>query len=492
MISNNIDNKSQLDGKGIIQSGSLAGKTLWVAIWFLAIPILIQQILVACVGLADKMFAGSLPEEIVLPSMDAIGIGSYVGWFIAIAVSGIGIGSQALIARAMGSGDMKQGRSVLGQSISLAFFWGIAIAVGLWIFAKPLGELCQLSESAQTYLVQYVHVVAIGMPACAVMQTGAMCLHGSGDTIRPAVVMFFVNIANVFFSWVFSGADLQFGEYDIINPFSFDYHVVGIAIGTSISYLVGALLILLVLARGDSSFKLQRSHLSLDIAIFWRIAKIGIPSFFEGLSMWLANLFVLQFIGQIAARLAVQSGSTSQVVEGLQGAHVIAVQWESFSFLPGFAIGIASGTLAGQYLGANNIEEAKKAIKLCTGLAMIFMSLIGFVMMFAGSFLTSLISTEPIHLELVPKLLFIAGATQIVFAFMMVLRQSLRGLGDTFWTLLITSFSSWCVRLPCVWFLGIYLGYGLVGIWYALCGEMAVRGFLFFLRFKHGGWAKSI
>ena len=69
---------------------------------------------------------------------------------------------------------------------------------------------------------------------------------------------------------------------------------------------------------------------------------------------------------------------------------------------------------------------------------------------------------------LVPKLLFIAGATQIVFAFMMVLRQSLRGLGDTLWTLLITSFSSWCVRLPCVWFLGIHLDYGLVGIWYAL------------------------
>ena len=204
MISKNIDNKSQLDKKGVIQSGSLAGKSLWVAIWFLAIPILIQQILIAFVGLADKMFAGGLPEAIVLPSMDAIGIGSYVGWFISIAVSGIGIGSQALIARAMGSGDMEQGKSVLGQSLSLAFFWGIIISVGLWLFAKPLGELCQLSESAQIYLVQYVHVIAIGMPACAVMQTGAMCLHGSGDTIRPAVVMLFVNIVNVFFSWIFS------------------------------------------------------------------------------------------------------------------------------------------------------------------------------------------------------------------------------------------------------------------------------------------------
>ena len=39
---------------GSIRRGSLAGKTMWAAIWFLAIPILIQQILVATVGLADK------------------------------------------------------------------------------------------------------------------------------------------------------------------------------------------------------------------------------------------------------------------------------------------------------------------------------------------------------------------------------------------------------------------------------------------------------
>ena len=67
--------------EGVIQSGSLAGKSLWFAIWFLAIPILVQQILYACVGLVDKMLAGALPESIVLPAMDAIGIGSYIGWF---------------------------------------------------------------------------------------------------------------------------------------------------------------------------------------------------------------------------------------------------------------------------------------------------------------------------------------------------------------------------------------------------------------------------
>jgi Na+-driven multidrug efflux pump len=168
------------------------------------------------------------------------------------------------------------------------------------------------------------------------------------------------------------------------------------------------------------------------------------------------------------------------------------VQWESFSFLPGFAIGVAAGTLAGQYLGANNIKQAKKAILACVLIAIVFMTSIGAIMMFAGHALTSVISTEPMHLELVPKLLFIAGVTQIGFAVMMVIRQALKGVGDTVWTFLITSFSSWCIRLPAVWYLGVHLDLGLVGIWYALCGEMIIRAGFFVIRFWKGGWMRKI
>ena len=465
---------------------------MWGAIIFLALPILIQQFLIACVGLADKIFAGSLPEDIVLPSLDAIGIGSYIGWFISIAVSGVGIGAQALIARSMGSGDIVQGNRVLGQSMALAFFWGIVVAIGLWFFAAPLGVLCQLSDEAQAYLVDYIRALAIGMPACAIMTAGSMALHGSGDTIRPAVVAIVVNIVNVFVSWAMSGADMNFGGVELTNPFEFDYHVIGIAIGSSCAYIVGALLILCVLVKGVTDLRLKLKHLYFQCPVVWRIAKIGIPNFFEGLSMWIANLFILQFIGQIAVNLTASLGQDGKVEQGLQGAHIIAVQWESLSFLPGFAIGIAAGTLAGQYLGAGQVEQAKRAIRLCVVLAALLMSSFGVIMMVAGDFLTAIISQEPIHTELVPKLLFIAGVMQIFFAIMMIFRQALKGTGDTLWTFIITSFSSWCIRLPLAWYLWVQLGYGLVGVWYALCGEMAIRALLFYCRFKNGGWVKEI
>lgn len=76
--------------EGVIRSGRLAGRSMWSAIGILAIPVLLQQTLTALVGLVDKMLAGGLPEAIVVAAMDGVGIGSFVGWFVSIALGGVG------------------------------------------------------------------------------------------------------------------------------------------------------------------------------------------------------------------------------------------------------------------------------------------------------------------------------------------------------------------------------------------------------------------
>ena len=81
-----------------------------------------------------------------------------------------------------------------------------------------------------------------------------------------------------------------------------------------------------------------------------------------------------------------------------------------------------------------------------------------------------------------------SGAIQVFFALAMVVRNGLRGVGDTKWILGITVFGCYAIRLPLAWFLGIHLGYGLVGIWWGLMIELAVRGLMFLARFKYGAW----
>ena len=213
--------------------------------------------------------------------------------------------------------------------------------------------------------------------------------------------------------------------------------------------------------------------------------------------MWLANLACLWIIGLVAAAAAL-SGSIWTLEglvpmnadgEGLVGAHVIAIQWESFSFLPGFAIGTAAAALGGQYVGAGNEPMARRAVWTCVFLGMCVMGLLGIAFILWGRAFTSVVSDEPIYLNLVPDLLLICGLMQIFFAISMVIRQALRGLGDTMWVFWITTISSYGVRLPVVWLLGVVLELGLAGVWIGLCGEMIIRAMLFMARFRWGGWA---
>ncbi|MHC4653309.1 MAG: hypothetical protein ACYTES_20930, partial [Planctomycetota bacterium] len=66
--------------EGPIRSGKLAGRSMWSAIWVLSLPVLLQQTMAAFIGLVDMIYAGRLPPDIVVESLDAISIGAYVGW----------------------------------------------------------------------------------------------------------------------------------------------------------------------------------------------------------------------------------------------------------------------------------------------------------------------------------------------------------------------------------------------------------------------------
>ena len=248
-----LEAEAMLESEGRIRSGKLAGRTLRSAIWIVALPVLFQQSMAATVGLFDTMLTGSLPESMIVPALDAVGIGSYLNWLIGIAMSGLGIGGQAIIARAMGAGKRGEAEIALGQSLSFALLWGTIVAAAVLLLIDPLASIASLSPEATAYLHTYTRVIALSLPMCGILMVGSMCLYGAGETLVPAVIMIVVNLVNILASWLLSGADLVFKSFTITNPTSIDpetYGVLGIAAGTALAYLIGAVLIVLALARG--------------------------------------------------------------------------------------------------------------------------------------------------------------------------------------------------------------------------------------------------
>src|SRR5690606_31670 len=234
-----------------------------------------------------------------------------------------------------------------------------------------------------------------------------------------------------------------------------------IGLGTAIGHAVGAVAILVILARGVKDLRLHRSALFPESAMMKRTFRVGMPALLDGMGKWAGNVVVLAIVGRIALD-GVTTGGLANAAEtarsGLIGAHIIGVQWEALSFLPGFAMGTAAAALVGQFLGAGNPRMATKAALSCFYIAAFFMASAGVVFFFAGEFLTRQISRDPLHLEIVPQLLRICAVIQVNFGLAMVLREALRGAGDTRWAMWINWFSTFVLRVPFVYIVGYEMG----------------------------------
>ena len=148
-------------------------------------PVLLQQTMAAGVGFVDKLVAGNMPADAARAAMDGVGIGSFVGWFIGIAMTGLGVGGQVIISRGMGSGDLRESQKALGQSMTLSFAWGVLVAILMAVAAEPLAHFAKLSPEGTRDCVTYVQTLALGIPFCGGMMVGAMCMQGSGEAHRP-------------------------------------------------------------------------------------------------------------------------------------------------------------------------------------------------------------------------------------------------------------------------------------------------------------------
>ena len=448
--------------------GKLAGMSLHKQIWVLAIWPLLEQVMAFLVGTVDMLLAAHLkPEAIAVAANDALGVAGYVGWLMGLMMGAVGVGASALVARAIGGRHKRLANAALGQAILLAIAVGVGIGVVIYVLAGPIAQLSGMSGQAMDFCRVYLRILTVAAPMSAVLFVGGACLRAAGDTRTPFIVVVIVNLVNIAVSLLF-----------VYGPDPIGGHgVAGIAAGTSVAWVIGAALILVVLARGKV-IKLRLARLKPHWHTARRIVNISVPQLLESLGIWGGNFLVIIIIGKLAT-------------EGLIGSHMWAVRIESASFLTGFALAGAAAILVGQYLGANDPVMARRSAVYCCALAVAMMSLSGLVFILVPDKLIALVSPVPLHQEVTPQLLWICGWVQPFFAMAIVLSHAIKGAGDTRSTMIIGYISLFVFRLPAAYLLGIYLDLGLTGVWYGLCGEMVIRGLMFTARFAQGGWLKT-
>jgi putative MATE family efflux protein len=434
-----------------------------VVLW-LAWPVIAQMLLQTLAQVVDMAMVGRLGEA----SIAAVGI-SFRPVFVGMSIFlGLGTATTALVSRATGAQKQGEAELAASQSLMVGFIMSVAIAAFFFYGARGIAIFMGAEGGVVTQGTAYIKGFSPGMVFSWMTILATACLRGAGDTKTPFYVGIISNIVNVFGNYTFI-----FGHFGMPA-----LGVLGAAIGTSISYVVGFGILFVVLIKGSGGIYVSLSSLKrFDMDMIKRFFKIGIPSSAERLIQSLTMMF--------STRIVASLGTTALAVVTLSG------NIEQVSFMPAIGFSIAAEALVGQNLGAKQSERAEKSCLTATKMAAGLMSFMGILFILLPEVFIRIYSSDPDILAKGRVVLQVVGISQLPQAIAFVIGGGLRGAGATPSVMKISLIGNVVLRLGLTWLFIVHLGLGLWSVYVAVIIDWVFRSLLLGKMFFKGDW-KSI
>ncbi|WP_289184058.1 MATE family efflux transporter [uncultured Dubosiella sp.] len=319
-----------------LESSMLTG-SLWKPVLLFALPLAATGILQQLFNAADIAVVGQFTQERGAIAMAAVGANAPVVALLLNFFVGISLGSNVVIANALGSGNHTIVRSAIGTSVLLALLGGVLMGVVGEMIAAPLFASLNVPEEVMEMAVLYFRIYMLGMPVILLYNFEAAILRGAGDTKTPLMVLTMSGVVNVVLNLVF--------------VIGLGMAVEGVAIATVVSNLMSSILLLVKLSRSQTEIRLDWKRFSLDKGVLVRILRIGVPAGIQSSVFSLANVIV--------------QGATNSLGTIVMAASSASTNIEIFAFNVLASFGQACTTFVGQNYGANQVARCKQILKVC-------------------------------------------------------------------------------------------------------------------------------
>lgn len=472
----------------------------WRVVWALAWPAVALNSLQVVNALLDTFFVGHLSTA----SLTAYGGMTPILFLMFSFAMAIGTAATALVSRAFGANEVGEYRQAARQSVSLSLLGGLLFTVICLVVAGPASAalLPEENKEAAKLMADFVRIYAAGLPAIFLIQCLAGALRGAGDTKSPMMISGLQILMHIALNMLLINKGR---EYGILNPaqlfvedqprFIFTFFLPGANMGLlgAATALSGSAWIAAVIYLGYSGKTELGAQYRVEIPKpDWvrRIVRIAVP----------ATVMSLLRVGSLTAfQLAlkyVPNGSSA--IAAMRPSFNI----ESIMFMPAFGLSMAAAALVGQSLGAKRPDRAEKLAWTAAHMgALLTITLCGPIFIAAPWIGQQLLGDKPEVVAASTSLLRNLCATEVFFAYAMVLIGAMQGAGDTKRPLWLTIANLWGVRVPLAYFLALApgvvdfvpygLGWGAVGAWVAMSVSQATQGITTILVFKRGTWKFS-
>ena len=385
--------------------------SIWNKIPMYALPVAATGILEQLFNASDIAIVGNFASSDRTVAIAAVGANSPIIGVILNLFIGISLGTNVVIANAIGRKDKKDVEQAVHTSVLAALIGGLLVTLFGELFIKNILSMLHVPEDVFPYALLYIRIYLLGMPVIFLYNFEAAIFRSIGDTKIPLRALAFAGVLNV-----------------ILNLFfviCLKMTVNGVAIATVISNIFSSTILFVKLTKTDKWIHLNIKNLRIDRKCLLKILGIGFPAGIQSAVFNLANVVIQSAINSLGT-VVIAASSAAYNIEIL-----VYYVFNSFSQ--------ACTTFVGQNYGAGQIRRCKRTLLLCliedslTSVAAILLILC------SGKFLLSLFNRDPQVISIGYErlvIIFIAYCFSMLYE---VMSGYLRGFGNSLVPAILTT-----------------------------------------------------
>ena len=254
------------------------------AILRFSIPLMLTGILQLAYNTADSIIVGRYAGH---ASLAAVGSTTSIIFLIITLFNGVSIGANYMAARDFGAQDDNGLFRTVHCAAFLSVILGLLACVCGLLLSTPLLRWADAPEDVLPLSVLYLRIYFLGVPALVVYNFGSALLRAVGDTFYPLLFMIVSGALNVALNLLLV----------VVIPLD----VAGVAIATSVSQLLSAVLVTVRLCtfRGPCRLDLRKIRLYPDRT--GQMLRLGFSAGLQGVLFSASNVMIqsaITFTGQ--------------------------------------------------------------------------------------------------------------------------------------------------------------------------------------------------
>ena len=437
------------------------------AVWMIAWPTMLQNLIGGLQGIVDHALVGHL---VGYAGNAAIGVSIQIFIVVIAFVMSVFTGMGVLVARYAGANDSERvNRTVYQAFLAALALWGLVLAPLGWVLAPTLLNVVNAAPDVQTQALPFLRIMFVGSIGMLLFFMVSGALRAAGDARTPLYLGVLLTVLNIACNVAFITG---------VGPLP-RLGTAGAAVGTTVAGLVVTAAAGYLLFSGHLPVRWHRGmDWRPDWALIRELFRFGIPSGVQGIAMNVAGVMLLRFIG-----------SLPQSAEA-QATYAVGYS-ELFSFITWTSVGLmgAAATVAGQNLGAHRPERSVQGVHVAAGIGLGVAAVIGVLFLTIPKALLAMFGmTDPAVVALGTQLLRFLSVSGLFVAVALTYTGGLQGTGDTRSPLYISIVSQIVVPIGYCALIQQARGLRPADIWTAILLGHITRCTLSIVRFRQGKW----